>query len=105
MYPMPKNKLSPIAIAKQGKEERIFYSHYDFLRENLMGYRVDYYKGLGSYDDSIYRRIIHKPKYEIIDFDDNSVNFINDIFSSESYYRKQWLEGCYGRKSKEEQKG
>lgn len=93
--------LSPIAIAKQGKEEKIFYSHYDYLSENLKGYRVDYYKGLGSYDDTIYRKIIHKPKYEIIDFDDNSINFINDIFSSESYYRKQWLEGCYGSEGKE----
>lgn len=94
--------LSPVAIARQGKEEKIFYSHYDFLSENLKGYRVDYYKGLGSYDDDIYRRIIHKPKYEIIDFDDKSVDFINDIFSVESLYRKQWLEGCYGSKGKEE---
>jgi DNA topoisomerase-2 len=84
---------APLVIAKNKKTEKIFYNYDDFINADLVGFDINYYKGLGTYDENQYRDIIFNPRYKKIQISDITSSYIEKIFSDDASYRKLWLEG------------
>jgi DNA topoisomerase-2 len=85
---------APLVIAKKGNSVIEFYDYSEFVNAKLdRGYDINYYKGLGTYNEDQYRNIIYKPRYKKISLSDITFDYLNKIFSDDAYYRKLWLEG------------
>jgi len=84
--------LSPLIIAtKKGEEPKRFYSLTDFAKFNASGWKVDYYKGLGSLSEEEYRKMINEPM-EVVFTKDAAAEISLDVaFGSSSDKRKEWL--------------
>jgi len=94
---------TPIVKAHKGKETRIFYSQYEYEQwregEGSKGWKVKYYKGLGTSTRDEAKDYFSKVNAVRFDYDDNSDKSIDLAFNKQrADDRKEWLKG-YDRTS------
>ena len=92
---MIKKYLSPIVIAKKGKDIRRFYDleEYTEKSKNLdSGWNLTYNKGLGGLDKNEYSIMINEPIAYTFREDDATRSKLEVIFGSDSNKRKDWLQ-------------
>jgi len=94
---------TPIVKAHKGKETRIFYSQYEYEQwregEGAKGWKVKYYKGLGTSTRDEAKDYFSKVNAVRFDYDDNSDKSIDLAFNKQrADDRKEWLKG-YDRTS------
>lgn len=83
---------TPIVIARKGKEEKRFYSTAEFAKEDLSGWNVEYYKGLGSLSEEEYSKAINHPRLMRINLKDRAqLDSLEMAFGANSDVRKTWL--------------
>jgi DNA topoisomerase-2 len=89
---------TPIVKAHKGKETRIFYSQYEYEQwregEGAKGWKVKYYKGLGTSTRDEAKDYFSKVNAVRFDYDDNSDKSIDLAFNKQrADDRKEWLKG------------
>jgi len=89
---------TPIVKANKGKENRIFYSQYEYEQwregEGAKGWKVKYYKGLGTSTRDEAKDYFSKVNAVRFDYDDNSDKSIDLAFNKQrADDRKEWLKG------------
>jgi DNA topoisomerase-2 len=94
---------TPIVKAHKGKETRIFYSQYEYEQwregEGAKGWKVKYYKGLGTSTRDEAKDYFSKVNAVRFDYDDNTDKSIDLAFNKQrADDRKEWLKG-YDRTS------
>jgi DNA topoisomerase-2 len=94
---------TPIVKANKGKENRIFYSQYEYEQwregEGSKGWKVKYYKGLGTSTRDEAKDYFSKVNAVRFDYDDKSDESIELAFNKQrADDRKTWLKG-YDRTS------
>jgi len=90
---MIRKYLSPLIIAKKGKEIKRFFNFKEFEKFNSTGWVLSYNKGLGSLDADEYSRMIHEPEEILFSRDDVTSIDIDIAFGPDSDKRKVWLLG------------
>ena len=89
--------LSPIVIAKKGKQVKKFYTYEEFLekQDKYEGWALKYNKGLGGLNKQEYSEMINDLKYEEIENIDKEENkaIIDMLFGNDTNKRKNWLQG------------
>ena len=94
---------TPIVKAHKGKETRIFYSQYEYEQwregEGSKGWKVKYYKGLGTSTRDEAKDYFSKVNAVRFDYDEKSDKSIDLAFNKQrADDRKEWLKG-YDRTS------
>jgi DNA topoisomerase-2 len=89
---------TPIVKAHKGKENRIFYSQYEYEQwregEGSKGWKVKYYKGLGTSTRDEAKDYFSKVNAVRFDYDDKSDKSIDLAFNKQrADDRKEWLKG------------
>jgi DNA topoisomerase-2 len=89
---------TPIVKANKGKENRIFYSQYEYEQwregEGSKGWKVKYYKGLGTSTRDEAKDYFSKVNAVRFDYDDKSDESIELAFNKQrADDRKTWLKG------------
>lgn len=89
---------TPIVKAHKGKETRIFYSQYEYEQwregEGAKGWKVKYYKGLGTSTRDEAKDYFSKVNAVRFDYDDKSDKSIDLAFNKQrADDRKEWLKG------------
>jgi DNA topoisomerase-2 len=87
---------TPIVKAHKGKETRIFYSQYEYEQwregEGAKGWKVKYYKGLGTSTRDEAKDYFSKVNAVRFDYDDKSDKSIDLAFNKQrADDRKEWL--------------
>jgi DNA topoisomerase-2 len=87
---------TPIVKANKGKENRIFYSQYEYEQwregEGAKGWKVKYYKGLGTSTRDEAKDYFSKVNAVRFDYDDKSDKSIDLAFNKQrADDRKEWL--------------
>ena len=83
-----KRLLTPLYVCTKGKQEKWFYTKEEFEAEDLKGYTVDYFKGLGTLTKEMYRKCIHEPRYVTIKGD---LDILEMAFGDDADKRKEWM--------------
>lgn len=83
--------LSPLYYCTKGKQTKSFYSKQEFELENMSGWVVEYFKGLGSMPESVYYDCVNNPKLELIIGDD--LEKLEMAFGPDANLRKTWMIG------------
>lgn len=87
--------ISPIIIAKKGKERKKYYSISDFKKEEKKlksGWMIKYAKGLSGLDATETKEMMREPIYMYFEYDSNANNMFNRWFGKDSNQRKQLME-------------
>ena len=86
--------ISPIIIAKKGKDRRKYYSIEEFNKEEkkLKGYMVKYAKGLSGLDAEETKDMMRNPIYLNFDYDELADDMFNRWFGEDSDQRKKLME-------------
>jgi DNA topoisomerase-2 len=89
---------TPIVKANKGKENRIFYSQYEYEQwregEGSKGWKVKYYKGLGTSTRDEAKDYFSKVNAVRFDYDDKADESIELAFNKQrADDRKTWLKG------------
>ena len=89
---------TPIVKAHKGKENRIFYSQYEYEQwrsgEGSKGWKVKYYKGLGTSTRDEAKDYFAKVNAVRFDYDDKADKSIDLAFNKQrADDRKEWLKG------------
>ena len=89
---------TPIVKANKGKEGRIFYSQYEYEQwragEGSKGWKVKYYKGLGTSTRDEAKDYFSKVNAVRFDYDDKADKSIDLAFNKQrADDRKEWLKG------------
>ena len=80
--------LSPIMKAIKGKDIKYYYTLDEFRKDkNTKGYKIKYYKGLGSLTKEDYSEMINNPRLECIEYIDQDFDVIKDWFSDEQEHK------------------
>jgi DNA gyrase/topoisomerase IV subunit B len=90
--------VTPIVVAKKGKEKKSFYTNEEFElwasnKSKIKGWEIEYKKGLAALEDEEYREIIKDPKMFVIEKGDNFHSTLNHWFSKNPLYRKMKILG------------
>lgn len=89
--------LSPIVIAKKGKQVKKFYSYEEFLKEQskYSDWQIKYNKGLGGLKRDEYRELLSDLKYEVLTIEDmkSLEELFHVLFGKETENRQDWLKG------------
>jgi DNA topoisomerase-2 len=81
--------MTPLFYCTKGKQVKIFYSVGDYTKEDLTGWKVDRYKGLGSMPEEVYSKCINEPVLECVsDFDGETLEM---AFGPDADARKTWM--------------
>ena len=84
--------LTPIVVAKKGKESLNFYKQEDYDKweslNSVKGWSVEYKKGLAALEDSDYKDIIQNPCLLKIEYDDLAKDSLDAWFGNDSTPRK-----------------
>lgn len=81
--------MTPLFYCTKGKQVKIFYSTAEYMAENLDGWNVDRYKGLGSMPEHVYSECINNPVMECIS--DYDIKKLNMAFGNDASLRKKWM--------------
>jgi DNA topoisomerase II len=89
---------TPIVKANKGKESRMFYSQYEYEQwraaEGAKGWKVKYYKGLGTSTRDEAKDYFSKVNAVRFDYDDKADKSIDLAFNKQrADDRKDWLKG------------
>ena len=89
-----KKYLSPIIIAKNGKDIKRFYDirQYNEVRDQYSKYNISYNKGLGSLSTEEYSMMINNPVEYTFRVGDVCENSLKVVFGPDARLRKGWLE-------------
>ncbi|MDC0142001.1 toprim domain-containing protein [bacterium] len=86
---------TPILKAKKGKKERSFYTLNAFeqwKKKNPVGWKIKYYKGLGTSTSKEFREYFKDKRVVHFDFSEDCKNAIDLVFNKKrSDDRKEWL--------------
>lgn len=90
--------ITPIVVAKKGKQKKSFYTNEDFSlwldkNKNTKSWEIEYKKGLAALEDAEYKEIIQNPKMFIIQKGDNFHSTLNHWFSKNPLHRKMKILG------------
>lgn len=90
--------LSPIIIARKGKQIKRFYRYEEFLKEQtkLKDWSIEYNKGLGSLTEEEYEHMLKNPIYDVLSIDNvEKIDLIIEcLFDKKTTdERKAWLQG------------
>jgi len=90
--------VTPIVVAKKGKEKKSFYTNEEFEpwvsnKSKIKGWEIEYKKGLAALEDEEYREIIKDPKMFVIEKGDNFHSTLNHWFSKNPLHRKMKILG------------
>lgn len=84
--------LTPIVVAKKGKESLNFYKQEDYDKwessNSVKGWSIEYKKGLAALEDSDYKDIIQNPCLLKIEYDDLAKDSLDAWFGNDSNPRK-----------------
>ena len=85
--------ISPIIIAKKGKQVKEYYNIDDFKKEQkkLNGWTIKYVKGLGAQNMDESKLMYHSPRFESYKLDEQSDTNFEVWFSSDTEKRKKAL--------------
>lgn len=85
--------ISPIIIAKKGKQSRSYYSFEDYKKDapKLKGWTIKYAKGLGGLNMDESKEMYQHPRFETYKLDDNAEYTFNLWFSDDTESRKKAL--------------
>lgn len=85
--------ISPIIIAKKGKNSKAYYSLSEYKKDekNTRGWTCKYTKGLGSLSMEESKIMYLSPKFEKYDYDSNADNSFDLWFSNDTDKRKKAL--------------
>lgn len=85
--------MSPVVIAKHGKQEKRFYNYQDYIKEakSLDGWSIEYNKGLGSLSLEEYDKMINNPLFCEVIHDREWKKSLELAFGKDASLRKQWL--------------
>lgn len=86
--------ISPIIIAKKGKDRRKYYSIEDFNKEEkkLKGYMIKYAKGLSGLDAEETKEMMRNPIYLNFEYDERADEMFERWFGTDSDQRKKLME-------------
>lgn len=86
--------ISPIIIAKKGKERRKYCSIEDFNKEEkkLKGYMIKYAKGLSGLDAEETKEMMRNPIYLKFEYDEKADEMFERWFGTDSDQRKKLME-------------
>ena len=87
--------ISPIIIAKKGKERKKYYSIPEFKTDEKKlksGWMIKYAKGLSGLDAVETKEMMREPIYLYFDYDEKADNMFNRWFGKDSEQRKQLME-------------
>lgn len=87
--------ISPIIVAKKGKERRKYYSLAEFKSEEKKlksGWMIKYAKGLSGLDAEETKEMMRNPIYMYFDYDSNADSMFKRWFGRDSDQRKQLME-------------
>ncbi len=90
--------ITPIVVAKKGKQKKSFYTNEEFDewvsdRSKIKGWEIEYKKGLAALEDEEYKEIIQDPKMFVIEKGDNFHATLNHWFSKNPMHRKMKILG------------
>lgn len=90
--------ITPIVVAKKGKQKKSFYTNEEFDewvsdRSKIKGWEIEYKKGLAALEDEEYKEIIQDPKMFVIEKGDNFHATLNHWFSKNPLHRKMKILG------------
>lgn len=90
--------VTPIVVAKKGKQKESFYNNEEFdlwLKKttNIKSWEIEYKKGLAALEDEEYKQIIENPRLFVIEKGDNFHATLNHWFSKNPMYRKAKILG------------
>jgi DNA gyrase/topoisomerase IV subunit B len=82
---------SPIMISDNGKGDKWFYSYDDArdFKDNAKGYKHRYIKGLGSLQESEYRKIVNDPVLDVVSVD--KPDMFEMMFGNNAEKRKEFM--------------
>jgi len=87
--------LTPLVVAKKGKDVIPFYSAEEYLKweakGKTSGWNVEYKKGLAALEDDEYREIIHNPNLVQLSNDKQYKESLENWFGTDSAPRKEKL--------------
>ena len=86
--------LSPLYIAKKGKEIKRFYNHSEykeFTNNGCEGWKIKYNKGLGGLGADEYEYMLNNLKYIEFSLDKKTKSMIELVYSDNTDARKEWL--------------
>lgn len=83
-----KRILTPLYICTKGKDSRWFYTKEEFDSAGLVGYNVEYYKGLGTLSEDVYHKCINEPKFVTIQ---GELDILEMAFGDSADARKEWM--------------
>ena len=87
--------ISPIIIAKKGKERKKYYSAQEFKADEKKlksGWMIKYAKGLSGLDAVETKEMMREPIFMYFEYDTNADNMFKRWFGKESEQRKQLME-------------
>lgn len=86
--------ISPIIIARKGKEVKNFYKLEDYRKEadKLKGWTFKYTKGLGGLSNSESKEMYLNPKFEVYKKDDLTDDLFKKWFGDDTNIRKKMLQ-------------
>ena len=90
--------ITPIVVAKKGKQKKSFYTNEEFEdwvsdRSKIKGWEIEYKKGLAALEDEEYKEIIQDPKMFVIEKGDHFHATLNHWFSKNPMHRKMKILG------------
>ena len=90
--------VTPIVVAKKGKQKKSFYTNEEFEdwvsdRSKIKGWEIEYKKGLAALEDEEYKEIIQDPKMFVIEKGDHFHATLNHWFSKNPMHRKMKILG------------
>lgn len=90
--------ITPIVVAKKGKQKKSFYTNEEFDEwvsnpRKIKGWEIEYKKGLAALEDEEYKEIIQDPKMFVIEKGDNFHATLNHWFSKNPMHRKMKILG------------
>lgn len=91
--------ITPIIIAKKGKDVKKYYKIEDFNKESkkLKGYMIKYVKGLSGLDMDETKESMRNPNFLYFDYDNNAEMMFKRWFGKDSDQRKQLMEVTDGK--------
>ncbi len=84
--------LSPVMVAKKGNNKKLFYNLNDYHKANenkeLVGWEIDYKKGLGGLETEEYKDMIRNPRLQQFNWSDDLIATIKIWFDKTTDTRK-----------------
>jgi hypothetical protein len=93
--------MTPLVVCKKGNDKKWFYTNKEFeaweeAQKSLIGWSVEYKKGLAALENDEYKEIIQNPNYFVLDKGRDFQATLSTWFSGDSNPRKLKILGIEG---------